>query len=322
VVAAGEDGVTAALLLAALLSVTDPSGDAIGGGDLRYPSHEVFRVPGTLDVQALTVHDTEGFSFSLKMAQLTDPWDLPFGFSLPIIELYLDARFEGGSPELLPGSGMHLPEGVRWHYAFRLTGESLELFYADPGGEVVEVGERYEAQVSLGDGAITVTSSLPTPRHFSLYGVVGGYDPWDPTRWRRVRPEAETFAFGSPYQAATDIRAVDVIAGTFEAQQAAIRSGVLPEIRPPERAGRWLGVIAAGLALAFVGSAGRVYVGVRDRARPRPSIGYGSEPVRVLEPIDLFAALPSLEKPLQAEPQEEAFRPVPPHLALVKREKG
>ncbi len=275
-----------ALVLAAVLTIVDPSGDALGDGSLSYPTAEVFRVPDTLDARELSVSGGETFAFSLTMAQITNPWELEHGFSLPIIELYVNTREAGGSAELLPGSGMRLPQGVLWNYAFRISGESVELLYADPvTGTVRDVTQRYDVRLELIDTTLVVTTALPRPRHFSLYGVLGGYDPWDPSRWRRVAPAAEPFAFGSPSQAATGIRAVDVLTETPEQQLAAIQSGVLPEIRAPERQGRWLFVIAAGLVIALLGSLSRLYLEYKSKyQRPqpgpipsRPSIGFGSQ---------------------------------------------
>lgn len=292
------------LFLTAVFTLIDPAGDATGVGDLAYPSAEVFQVPGVFDARELTVLDDEGFSFSLRMAELTNPWNLPLGFSLPIVELYLDTRHAGGALELLPGSGMRLPEGVRWHYAFRLSGDRLELWRAEADGSLREVSARYGANLSVEDTTLTITSTLPRPRHFSLYGAVGAYDPWDATAWRRVMPEAETFAFGSPYQAATGIRVVDVLADSPEAQASAMRSGVLPEIRPPSQQTRWPPVIAAGVALALLGSVARLVVGRRSAARREPTIGYGArrapKETRVeptYEPADLFARLPPIKSP-------------------------
>lgn len=303
-----------ALFLATLLTFTDPAGDASGDGSLSYPTAEIFRAPGTMDVRELYVYDESSFAFSVSLAQITNPLELPHGFSLPIIEIYVNTREAGGRSELLPGSGMRLPDGVVWNYVFRITGESVELLYADPDTDaLVDVSEAYRVTLTLEDTTLFIGTTLPRPRHFSLYGVVGSYDFWDPTRWRRVRPEAEAFAFGSPSQAASDVRAVDVLAPSQEAQVAAIQTGILPEIRSPNQQGRWLAMMASGLVVALLGSAGRVYAGYRARPKLRPTIGFGSQLPTAEPEMDAFASseasaasAPEMVAPESLEPEQVA----------------
>ncbi|CAN5854633.1 hypothetical protein BH24DEI2_BH24DEI2_14880 [soil metagenome] len=127
-----------ALALTALLSFQDPAGDTVGNGSLVAPTAAVFRNLSSFDLLGVDVLDAPTLQFALMFAALPNPLDLPNGFSLPIIELYVgDATV--GSSNLLPGSGMNLPGDATWHYALRLTGDRAQVFVAD-ADTVTELG--------------------------------------------------------------------------------------------------------------------------------------------------------------------------------------
>jgi hypothetical protein len=246
-----------ALFLAAILSVTDPAGDTHGDGSLRAPTDVVFRTPGVFDVETFDVHDTPELGFSLTMGHLNNPWGLPNGFSLPIIEIYLDTG-EEGLEALLPGSGMRLPPGRTWNYAFRMTGDSFEVFAPDNvTGEPTLITTALGAQLTVQDNTLIITTRLERPQVFSMYGMVGGYDPFRDNGWRPVLAQSSPWAFTSPVQG---LPVVDVIADTAELQEQAIRLGILPEMRSSAQNSRWLLVAGLGALLGLIGVAGRLMV--------------------------------------------------------------
>lgn len=275
----------AALILASALTLHDPVGDAFGDGSLVPPTDVVFRTPGVFDAQLLEVPATPTLSLRLTMGRLNNPWDLPYGFSLPIIEFYLDTGTEG-ERDLLPGSGMSLPPGVTWNYALRITGESFTVLA--PGGEAgapIDITESVGAALSVEGDTIVVTTELPRPAQFSLYGMVGSYDFFDPTGWRPVAPEPTAGAFGSPTQS---VRVIDVLSEDVASQVRAIETGILPEIRPPARREGWLQLVGLGVLIALVGVVGRLF------ARPRPAASIPA-PASPAEPAPALALPPPLQ---------------------------
>ena len=82
----------------------------------------------------LEVYKTASFSFSLSFASLTNPFNLPNGFSFPIIEVYIADPEQQGSTTLLLGSDMTLPKGASWKYAFKLSGDHVQVFEATSQG--------------------------------------------------------------------------------------------------------------------------------------------------------------------------------------------
>lgn len=277
-----------ALILASLLTLQDPLGDAFGNGSLLPPTDIVFRTPGVFDAQLLEVLDTPTFSLRLTMGRLNNPWDLPYGFSLPIIEFYLDTGAEG-ERELLPGSGMSLPSGATWNYALRLTGESLAVLA--PGieaGVPLDITASAGARLELDGDTIIVTTELPRPARFRLYGMVGSYDFFDPTGWRPVAPEPTVGAFGSPTQ---QVRVIDILAEDLESQLRAIDTGTLPEIRPPVRRDGWLQVMGLGVLIALVGVVGRLLA----RSRPIQPAPPPATPPKAPQPQPVLALPPPLQ---------------------------
>lgn len=268
----------AALTLATLLSVSDPVGDAVGNGALVPPTAVVFRTPGAFDIQELIVPDAETFGFRLSMTQLHNPWNLANGFSLPIIEIYLsdDTPAERLAPEqppvperraLLPGSQMQLAEGTGWSYAFRLTGDRFTVYGVSPQGELIELTDDLGAYLYTEDNTLVVTTNLPVPERFSLYGMTGSYDPFSEHGWRTLTTTPGPWVLSSDAQ---QVPVIDVIADSFEVQRRAIDSATLPQIRASFQQDYWLFVVFGGLAITFLGLLGRLIAYLRGANMTAP----------------------------------------------------
>ena len=245
-----------AFLITALLSITDPSGDATGNGSLRPPSSEVYRNLAPFDLRSVTVTDDPQLTLRIEMGSLSDPFELPLGFSLPVIEAYVSSG-EGGRNELLPGSGMRLPNGQGWEFAIRLTGEQATAYRVGSGTGGIETAP---ASVTAVGNELVVVTPFPRPDRSQLYALTGLYDLFGATPWRPVERQESPWAFSSESQSSP---VIDVLAQDEERQIQAIAAGVLP----PARSRRdlpgslWLVLMALGLIVALAG------VGVRILAR-------------------------------------------------------
>ena len=268
-----------ALALTALLSFQDPAGDTFGDGSLVAPTAAVFRTLGSFDLLGAEVLDTPELTLALTFAALPNPLDLPNGFSLPIIELYVGDE-TAGSPDLLPGSGMSLPGGSSWHYAFRLTGDRVQAFVAEAGpseGNAVDggaVGPEKRVELSAADGlevtvddnVVTLKTPLPRPESLTLYGLVGGYSPFSDSGWQGLSAVPAPWTFSSAEQT---VPVVDVLAEDENAQAQAVATRTLPALRraappAPPRENRWLLLVAGGVVVALVGLTGRFTVPKTD----------------------------------------------------------
>jgi hypothetical protein len=249
-------------VVASLLTLYDPAGDAVGNGTLTAPTASAFRSTDPFDLIRITVPDAPTFGVQLEYALIP----AEDAFPQAITELYVHdgdaaARGEPGRAALLPGSGMRLPEGRGWHLAVRVVGERVWVFSPEGGPDEAdfptEVTEAVNARVEREGNLLTLTTDVPVPGRFSLYGMTGVYDPFSETGWRAVRTQPSPWSFASTDQR---VNVLDVLTDTYAQQQAAINQGVLPEIRASTFQAGWLLVAGAGVVIALCGFVARLLI--------------------------------------------------------------
>ncbi|MEX2535776.1 MAG: glucodextranase DOMON-like domain-containing protein [Trueperaceae bacterium] len=255
------------LLVAALLTVSDPSGDVTGGGTLSPPSAAVYRNLATFDLRQVTVTDDPQLTLVIEMGSLSNPFELPLDFSLPVIEVYVSGD-EGGRAELLSGSGMRLAPQQVWELAVRLTGEEATAYRATGGGT-----ETATPEVTSDGNSLVVATPFPRPERPRLYAITGLYDLFGATPWRPVDDQESPWAFSSDSQRRP---VVDVLARDEAAQRQALESGVLTPMggRMATTGAIWLILMAVGLLLSLLGIAVRTV----SRRTPSARMGNAEEP--------------------------------------------
>ncbi len=94
--------------LAAELVFDDPAGDDFGAGAVVYPTDPVY-IPGSFDLRRLVLRDL-GDAVEIQVqfeGAIQDPWDSRAwggnGFSLQMVQVYLDTAPDQGFTEALPG---------------------------------------------------------------------------------------------------------------------------------------------------------------------------------------------------------------------------
>ncbi|RLF64272.1 MAG: amylopullulanase, partial [Thermoplasmata archaeon] len=100
----------------------DPEGDDHGPGTYTYPKNNVF-VSGAFDLLRFEVYDLgDSIEFAFKFKELGDnPWNGPNGFSLQIIEVYIDTLEGEGSTWASTGSNVEIAEQDAWEIAIRVA---------------------------------------------------------------------------------------------------------------------------------------------------------------------------------------------------------
>ena len=246
------------LFVAALLSVTDPSGDV--GQNLTPPTAAAFRQAGAFDLRGVTVYRTPTLTFSVALESRAR-------FPGAILELYLgnSANQTAGATALLPGSALRLPTGASWRYAFRIAGDKVQVFRGQGGG-AADITEASGARLSVAGTTLTVTTRLPIPTPLSVYGIAGSYDPFSSSGWRALRAEPSPWGFAGG--AASPV--LDVLADTPEVQERALAQGVLPEVRASVSEPGWLALAGAGALLALAGLGVSLGLGRRANLRVNP----------------------------------------------------
>lgn len=238
----------AALALATLLTLTDPPNDAVGPGELAPPTSPAYRSAAAFDLLSVEALEQNGrLAVVLELGALPDPFELPLGFSLPVIDVYLDTG-EGGAEGPLPGLGLELPSGSRWRYALRLTGDAA-IGVTAVGPERREV----PVEVALDGSRLVVRTPFPVDRVEGIAAAVGVYDPFGETPWRPIERSASPWAFSG----ASAPPAVDVLAADAGAQRRVLERGELPFARSSRDLldGRlWLVLAVLGLGLALYGA--------------------------------------------------------------------
>lgn len=275
------------LALAVLLHFQDPIGDAVGNGSLQPPTAAIYRDLAALDINAFTLYDTATLSFALSFVQLDNPYGLPNGFSLPIIELYFeDTKASAGSTTLLPGSMMSLPAGRSWHYAVKLTGDAALLYQGFNDEPPIELGSTHSILLELDTTTLMVTTSLPRPESLRIYGMVGNYTAFNETGWQSISSSPSPWAYSSETQTRP---VVDVLTSSFEAQQQAIDTGILPPMQVTQSSSTWQILMVAGLLIAVLGVFARHFW-----RRPAPAIAPGPNKAEGTELVTPEADMPDI----------------------------
>lgn len=240
-----------ALVLTALLSVTDPPGDALGLG-LTAPTATLLRQRDAFDILSLEVFDRPSLTLQVTLGRVGG------AFPQGLFELYLSDAEETGARDVLAGSGLHLPPGTSWRYAVRIIGETVEVF-SGQGGTPRDITEASGAQLSVSGTTLTLTTGLPLPRRFSIYAMSGSYDPFSPDGWRTLRETPSPWGFSGT--ALTPV--LDIVAESAAVQERALKQAVLPEIRASFAQPGWLIVAGVGVVIALAGVTARFTLGRR-----------------------------------------------------------
>lgn len=254
-----------ALILTALLNVTDPSHDVTSPEII--PTVHVLGNPDTavFDVEKLEILEGDTFSFALDMRALDNPWDLPYGFSFPIIEVYLNNHASDANDDikgaLLEGSGMRLADDEAWEYAFKITGDGL-IVYRVVNQQAQDVSDTLQASLERQGSRLIIKTQLPMFDDYSLYGVVGSYDPFSQSGWRDLssyQPDSNT----------SQLAVLDIIASEADIQAKALQTNTLPRIYPAKRNTGWLRFVVAGISLLATAFLFQIVMALRKRSRQR-----------------------------------------------------
>ncbi len=191
-----------------VFSYNDPIGDDHGPGNYTYPLNQVF-VDGVFDLLEYRVYDqSDSIRFVFKFRELGgNPWNAPYGFSLQIIEVYIDAIEGHGATWCSRGSNIVVAREDAWEYALRIAGWSygnqlwlcdgvivsnILSFYVDEAGNEIHV--ILPKSIELANG--TVLEINGPYRDWEYVVVVGSQDGYGIDYWRPVAVEAGEWKCG------------------------------------------------------------------------------------------------------------------------------
>lgn len=246
-----------------LLSVTDPTGDALGDGSVTLPTQPAIR-PEALDLRSFEVWPRgDSLSFRVGFGALDNPWNAPSGFSAQTLDIFVGTRT--GGETRLADLNMVTGGGSGWQYHLRVTGfggywsaapemaDSVTQVASGSAGIAGAVGAALPPppQVMVeGGNTLVIHTDLPRGRY--LYWVTSSvYSPFSATGV--LSPGGSgPFAVTSPQGDSTLPVPLDVLAEEDSPQpfNLAMLSpvGRLTDLRP------WLlwalGLLSLGLGLA------------------------------------------------------------------------
>ncbi len=186
----------------------DPEGDDYGPGTYTYPTDNVF-VPGAYDLLRFEVYDQgDSIEFVFKFKELGDnPWNGPNGFSLQIIEVYVDTIEGEGATWASVGSNVEIANVDAWEFALRIAGwdygneiwlpdetkvQKVLTIFADDNEDTVHV--IMPKIIDLGNGTTINIGSSSSDWEYVV--IVGSQDGYGIDYWRPVAVEAEQWKCG------------------------------------------------------------------------------------------------------------------------------
>lgn len=165
-----------------ITSFSDPVGDDHGPGTFVYATNPVFDAEGLFDLTEYTIFDQEGsWLLIFEFAALPNPWKAPFGFSHPILNIYMDVKPGGETSTHKDGDAMQVQfsKEYPWDVFIKVTG------WPDYGRLLATTeGEEYQINVSSDPSKRLVIVSIPkellptiSGAHYVIVADQDGYSP-------------------------------------------------------------------------------------------------------------------------------------------------
>jgi|GEM_PF-127513 len=188
-----------------IVDLQDIEGDDHGPGTYTYATNKVF-VEDHLDLLRFRMlEQTDAYVMEFYFKELGgNPWNGPNGFSLQIIEVYLDFKDGGNSSAIKmfqdgPGSNVQLDPEHPWDIALRIAGWDYGNLIVLPNGEA----KQGELQISADPTKNAIIVKIPKDyieinEEYGLFGaiLIGSQDGYGPDKWRPVAVEAEEWKGG------------------------------------------------------------------------------------------------------------------------------
>lgn len=240
VLTAGEDSY--------FFEIEDPAGDDFGPGRYQYPTNKAFQDgEGLFDITGFAIsREEEKYLFKFQFGKLTDPWASKYGFSLPLIQLYID-NTEGGSTELFrEGANVRLDDRHPWDQLLVISGWWVRKItpadrdrddnFWNTDANPLDVDD---VEVKVIDNTLFVKldqALLGELQGSSIFLLVGSFDPFGPDNYRTLKEERSAWSFFDPgnNDADSSPRVVDIITPPGKDQTAVLNDekGLYPLIYP------------------------------------------------------------------------------------------
>ncbi len=252
-----EAGDTTFVRQGSVLRWTDPAKDDRGPGDYFYPTAAEFP-PGAWDILSFEMIEQEKtVSFVFEFSAMANPKNAPYGFSGPLVDVYIDINHlpGAGNESLLSGRPGLVETQNAWEYALSLDGWGVGVYQYGSGASNRRLAHLPVRKVAVSTVRVDVPKALlrGSPDRWRCAVVVMGHEPGEvsptardvPDRPMRVLSEPGPREFGGAWAgtayAASDREAppfIDLIVPPQQTQSQVLsiykqgREVVLPFLSP------------------------------------------------------------------------------------------
>jgi len=226
-----------------LFNHLDGIGDDYGPGDYYYPQNHIFQNKGNLfDLKAMTIFESEReYKFRFSFSNLTDPWGAKYGFSLPLIEIYIDSQAGGSNQLFHSGANVSFSNDFYWDKFLKISGWWVRVINPDSQKQnLLNINDislsdpDSNGNINLNKEANDIFLRLPKTELSSLQNskiivLVGSFDPFGYDHFRSLSTTKSYWKIYSENDISNSSypRVLDILVPAGESQKE-ILSGELP----------------------------------------------------------------------------------------------
>lgn len=209
-----------------LFSINDPVGDDWGPGTYTYPTFKHFEpYRGLYDLTQFTIRDLDtDYLLEFTFDEIRDPWRSKYGFSHPLLQLYIDNQPGGDTSLFRQGARVSLDPETEWDQLLNITGwwvrafrptdreevESMKIFWDDTKNPF-----DLEAAIVKTEGNLIkvqlpkeVVGDLEKAKFILL---VGAFDSFGHDYFREIKETKNDWYFGGNSQGELGPRVIDLL---------------------------------------------------------------------------------------------------------------
>lgn len=191
----------------------DPLGDDNGPGGYVYPTNPAFApFKGHFDLTKFRVmRDDKSVHFDVSLAELTNTWNAPEGFSHQLIEVYIDNIPGAGRLDtVLPGANVRFDRRYAWDMCIRMLAW---------GGSRITVGDQeHHIWAGVLPNTSTIRASVPIDivgepaDSWHYYVTVSSQDGYGPDNHRPVTSSGGAWVFAGGSDSGLCPYVIDILA--------------------------------------------------------------------------------------------------------------
>ena len=191
--------------------IQNKTGSDYGSGNYQYPQYRDFEpYQNLLDITELKIEQlAEDYLFNFTFVKITNPWDKDYGFSHPLIEIYIDNQEGGSTTSFQQAARVNFDSRHPWNKLLKISGEFVRVYAHEDGSEeLIDLSSmigQSDWDLSAEDAKIWTEGHtiklqirqeiLGSLQKASLYVLIGSFNPFGPGYYREIRSEPSSWFF-------------------------------------------------------------------------------------------------------------------------------